>query len=362
MLCVSVELKERSYPIHIGAGLLTDPHCYPLKPGNKVMIVTNPTVAQYYLAIVTDMLEKIGCLVERVLLPDGEQYKTLDSLNLIFTALLQANHGRDTTIVALGGGVIGDVAGYAAASYQRGVRFIQIPTTLLAQVDSSVGGKTAVNHPLGKNMIGAFYQPNAVIVDTLTLNTLPKREVNAGLAEIIKYSTILDFPFFEWLEQHIDEVVALDQSALRQCIARCCQLKADIVARDETEKGDRALLNLGHTFGHAIETHLGYGNWLHGEAVAAGCMMAAVLSERLGDLTKANVARLEKLLARANLPTVSPDGMTAQDYLPLMMRDKKVLNGKLRLVLLKSLGRAYVATDINQDLVIDAIHRCSQFD
>ncbi|MBN6068430.1 3-dehydroquinate synthase [Aggregatibacter actinomycetemcomitans] len=362
MLCVSVELKERSYPIHIGAGLLVDPHCYPLKPGNKVMIVTNPTVAQYYLATVTDTLEKIGCLVERVLLPDGEQYKTLDSLNLIFTALLQANHGRDTTIVALGGGVIGDVAGYAAASYQRGVRFIQIPTTLLAQVDSSVGGKTAVNHPLGKNMLGAFYQPNAVIVDTLTLNTLPKREVNAGLAEIIKYGAILDFPFFEWLEQHIDEVVALDQSALQQCIARCCQLKADIVARDETEKGDRALLNFGHTFGHAIEAHLGYGNWLHGESVAAGCMMAAVLSERLGDLTKADVARLEKLLAGANLPTVSPDGMTAQDYLPLMMRDKKVLNGKLRLVLLKSLGRAYVATDINQDLVIDAIHRCSQFD
>ena len=264
--------------------------------------------------------------------------------------------------MALGGGVIGDVAGYAAASYQRGVRFIQIPTTLLAQVDSSVGGKTAVNHPLGKNMIGAFYQPNAVIVDTLTLNTLPKREVNAGLAEVIKYGVILDFPFFEWLEQHIDEVVALDQSALRQCIARCCQLKADIVARDETEKGDRALLNLGHTFGHAIEAHLGYGNWLHGESIAAGCMMAAVLSERLGDLTKADVARLEKLLASANLPTVSPDGMTAQDYLPLMMRDKKVLNGKLRLVLLKSLGRAYVATDINQDLVIDAIHRCSQFD
>ncbi|TYA49029.1 3-dehydroquinate synthase [Aggregatibacter actinomycetemcomitans] len=362
MLCVSVELKERSYPIHIGAGLLVDPHCYPLKPGNKVMIVTNPTVAQYYLATVTDTLEKIGCLVERVLLPDGEQYKTLDSLNLIFTALLQANHGRDTTIVALGGGVIGDVAGYAAASYQRGVRFIQIPTTLLAQVDSSVGGKTAVNHPLGKNMIGAFYQPNAVIVDTLTLNTLPKREVNAGLAEVIKYGAILDFPFFEWLEQHIDDLVALDQSALQQCIAHCCQLKADIVARDETEKGDRALLNFGHTFGHAIEAHLGYGNWLHGESVAAGCMMAAVLSERLGDLPKADVARLEKLLARANLPTVSPDGMTAQDYLPLMMRDKKVLNGKLRLVLLKSLGQAYVATDINQDLVIDAIHRCSQFD
>ena len=295
-------------------------------------------------------------------MPDGEQYKTLDSLNLIFTALLKANHGRDTTIVALGGGVIGDVAGYAAASYQRGVRFIQIPTTLLAQVDSSVGGKTAVNHELGKNMIGAFYQPTAVIVDTLTLNTLPKREVNAGLAEVIKYGAILDFPFFQWLEQHIDDLVTLDQNTLQQCIARCCQLKADIVARDETEKGDRALLNLGHTFGHAIETYLGYGNWLHGEAVSAGCMMAAALSEKLGDLTPHDVARLEKLLTRANLPTVSPDGMTAQDYLPLMMRDKKVLNGKLRLVLLKALGQAYVATDVPQEQVIEAINRCTQVD
>ena len=362
MLCVNVELKERSYSIHIGAGLLTNTDSYPLKSGNKVMIVTNPTVAQHYLSTVTDTLEKIGCLVEHVLLPDGEQYKTLDSLNLIFTALLKANHGRDTTIIALGGGVIGDVAGYAAASYQRGVRFIQIPTTLLAQVDSSVGGKTAVNHELGKNMIGAFYQPSAVIVDTLTLNTLPKREVNAGLAEVIKYGAILDFPFFQWLEQHIDDLVVLDQNALQQCIARCCQLKADIVARDETEKGDRALLNLGHTFGHAIETHLGYGNWLHGEAVSAGCMMAAALSEKLGDLTPHDVARLEKLLTRANLPTVSPDGMTAQDYLPLMMRDKKVLNGKLRLVLLKALGRAYVATDVPQEQVIEAINRCTQVD
>ncbi len=362
MLCVNVELKERSYPIHIGAGLLTNSDCYPLQSGNKVMIVTNPTVAQHYLSTVTGTLEKIGCLVEHVLLPDGEQYKTLDSLNLIFTALLKANHGRDTTIVALGGGVIGDVAGYAAASYQRGVRFIQIPTTLLAQVDSSVGGKTAVNHELGKNMFGAFYQPTAVIVDTLTLKTLPKREVNAGLAEVIKYGAILDFPFFQWLEQHIDDLVVLDQNALQQCIARCCQLKADIVARDETEKGDRALLNLGHTFGHAIETYLGYGNWLHGEAVSAGCMMAAALSEKLGDLTPHDVARLEKLLARANLPTVSPDGMTAQDYLPLMMRDKKVLNGKLRLVLLKALGQAYVATDVPQEQVIDAINRCTQVD
>ncbi|MGY4676454.1 3-dehydroquinate synthase [Pasteurella sp. P03HT] len=362
MLSVNVELKERRYPIYIGAGLLSDERCYPLNAGDKVMIVTNPTIAQYYLTDVTHTLEKKGCHVEHVLLPDGEQYKTLDSLNLIFTALLKANHGRDTTIIALGGGVIGDVAGYAASSYQRGVRFIQIPTTLLAQVDSSVGGKTAVNHELGKNMIGAFYQPCTVIVDTLTLQRLPKREVNAGLAEVIKYGAILDATFFSWLEQHIDRLVALEQEYLQYCIARCCQIKAEVVARDETEKGDRALLNLGHTFGHAIETHLGYGNWLHGEAVAAGMMMAAVLSEKLGHLAHEDVARLEKLLARANLPTVSPDTMQAEDYLPHMMRDKKVLAGKLRLVLLKALGQAYVATDIDHALVLDAIRCCSQVD
>jgi len=335
MLCVNVELKERRYPIYIGEGLLKDETCYPLKKGDKVMIVTNPTVAQYYLETVTQTLEKIGCQVESVLLPDGEKYKTLDSLNLIFTALLKHNHGRDTTIIALGGGVIGDVAGFAAASYQRGVRFIQIPTTLLAQVDSSVGGKTAVNHEL---------------------------EVNAGLAEVIKYGAILDYAFFEWLEAHIDELVALNPHSLQHCIARCCQIKADVVARDETEKGDRALLNLGHTFGHAIETHLGYGNWLHGEAVAAGTMMAAVLSEQLGDLSFEDVARLEKLLARANLPTVSPDTMQPDDYLPHMMRDKKVLAGKLRLVLLKALGQAYVATDTDKSLVLNAIERCTQHD
>jgi len=333
MLCVNVELKERRYPIYIGEGLLKDETCYPLKKGDKVMIVTNPTVAQYYLEPVTETLEKIGCQVESVLLPDGEKYKTLESLNLIFTALLKHNHGRDTTIV-----------------------------TLLAQVDSSVGGKTAVNHELGKNMIGAFYQPSTVIIDTLTLNTLPKREVNAGLAEVIKYGAILDYAFFEWLEAHIDELVALNQHSLQHCIARCCQIKADVVARDETEKGDRALLNLGHTFGHAIETHLGYGNWLHGEAVAAGSMMAAVLSEQLGDLSFEDVARLEKLLARANLPTVSPDTMQPEDYLPHMMRDKKVLAGKLRLVLLKALGQAYVATDTDKSLVLNAIERCTQHD
>ncbi|WP_439294481.1 3-dehydroquinate synthase [Lonepinella sp. BR2882] len=360
MLTVNVELKERRYPIYIGENLLKDPTVYPLKSGDKVMIVSNETIAPLYLATVTQTLEKIGCNVSSVLLPDGEKYKTLQSLDLIFTALLKQNHGRDTTLIALGGGVIGDVAGYAAASYQRGIKFIQIPTTLLAQVDSSVGGKTAVNHPLGKNMIGAFYQPITVIIDTLTLNTLPKREVNAGLAEVIKYGAILDLAFFDWLEQHIDQLVALKQDELQYCIARCCQIKADVVARDETEKGDRALLNLGHTFGHAIETHLGYGNWLHGEAIAAGMMMAAALSEQLGHICKAEVGRLEKLLARANLPTVSPDTMQPEDYLPHMMRDKKVLAGKLRLVLLKTLGQAYVETDTDKSLVLAAISACTQ--
>jgi len=362
MLCVNVELQERRYPILIGNGLLQDERSYPVKRGERVMIVTNPTVAQFYLDTVTFALKKRGCEVDHVLLPDGEKYKTLESLNLIFTALLQGNHGRDTTIIALGGGVIGDVAGFAAASYQRGVRLIQIPTTLLSQVDSSVGGKTAVNHELGKNMIGAFYQPSMVIIDTHTLGTLPKREVNAGLAEVIKYGAILDYEFFEWLEAHIDDLVALNNESLQHCIARCCQIKADVVARDETEKGDRALLNLGHTFGHAIETHLGYGNWLHGEAVSTGMMMAAALSEQLGDISVADVSRLEKLLARANLPTLSPDSMQPEDYLPHMMRDKKVLAGKLRLVLLKSLGQAYIATDTDKDLVLNAIKRCTQMD
>ena len=362
MLCVNVELQERRYPILIGNGLLQDERSYPVKRGDRVMIVTNPTVAQFYLDTVTFALKKRGCEVDHVLLPDGEKYKTLESLNLIFTALLQGNHGRDTTIIALGGGVIGDVAGFAAASYQRGVRLIQIPTTLLSQVDSSVGGKTAVNHELGKNMIGAFYQPSMVIIDTHTLDTLPKREVNAGLAEVIKYGAILDYEFFEWLEAHIDELVALNNESLQHCIARCCQIKADVVARDETEKGDRALLNLGHTFGHAIETHLGYGNWLHGEAVSTGMMIAAALSEQLGDISVADVSRLEKLLARANLPTLSPDSMQPEDYLPHMMRDKKVLAGKLRLVLLKSLGQAYIATDTDKDLVLNAIKSCAQMD
>lgn len=361
MLQVNVELKERGYPIIIGEDLLTKATSYaPLKAGDKVMVVSNPTVAAHYLATVTQTLTELGCFVDSVLIPDGEEHKTLDSLNLIFTALLEKNHNRDSTLIALGGGVIGDVAGYAAASYQRGIRFIQIPTTLLAQVDSSVGGKTAVNHALGKNMIGAFYQPISVIVDTNTLHTLPKREVSAGLAEVIKYGAIFDIAFFEWLECHIDDLVSLKQETLEYCIQRCCQLKADVVARDETEKGDRALLNLGHTFGHAIEARMGYGVWLHGEAVSVGMLEAAALSHILGDLTEAEVARLERLLARANLPTISPDGMEPMEYLPYMWRDKKVLGGQLRLILLKSLGQAYVSAKASEAQVLAAIERFTQ--
>lgn len=361
MLQVNVALQERSYPIIIGAGLLTDPKSYaPLKAGDKVMIVSNPTIAPHYLATVQQTLEKLGCVVDSVLIPDGEKYKTLDSLNLIFSALLEKNHNRDTTLIALGGGVIGDVAGFAAASYQRGIRFIQIPTTLLAQVDSSVGGKTGVNHALGKNMIGAFKQPVSVIIDTNTLKTLHKREVSAGLAEVIKYGAIFDLPFFEWLEKHIDDLVSLEQNALEYCIQRCCQLKADVVARDETEKGDRALLNFGHTFGHAIEAHLGYGNWLHGEAVAVGMLEAAALSEMLGNLSASDVARLEKLIACAVLPTISPDSMQPADYLPYMWRDKKVLAGQLRLILLKQLGVAYISTEASETQVLQSITRFSQ--
>lgn len=361
MVQVNVELNERRYPISIGAGLLQNPESFrPVVAGDKVMIVSNPTVAEHYLATVEQSLKSLGCSVDSVLIPDGEKYKTLDSLNLIFTALLEKNHNRDSTLIALGGGVIGDVAGFAAAAYQRGIRFIQIPTTLLAQVDSSVGGKTAVNHPLGKNMIGAFYQPVSVIIDTNTLSTLPKREVSAGLAEVIKYGAIFDLPFFEWLEQHMDALVALEQTALMHCIQRCCQLKADVVARDETEKGDRALLNFGHTFGHAIEAHLGYGNWLHGEAIAVGMLEAAALSQLLGDLSEQDVARLEKLIARANLPTISPDGMQAAEYLPYMWRDKKVLSGQLRLILLNRLGQAYVTAKAREDQVIAAITRFTQ--
>lgn len=323
---IVVTLGERSYPITIASGLFNEPASFlPLKSGEQVMLVTNETLAPLYLDKVRGVLEQAGVNVDSVILPDGEQYKSLAVLDTVFTALLQKPHGRDTTLVALGGGVVGDLTGFAAASYQRGVRFIQVPTTLLSQVDSSVGGKTAVNHPLGKNMIGAFYQPASVVVDLDCLKTLPPRELASGLAEVIKYGIILDGAFFNWLEENLDALLRLDGPAMAYCIRRCCELKAEVVAADERETGLRALLNLGHTFGHAIEAEMGYGNWLHGEAVAAGMVMAARTSERLGQFSSAETQRIITLLTRAGLPVNGPREMSAQAYLPHMLRDKKVL-------------------------------------
>lgn len=358
---ITVTLGERSYPITIAAGLFNDPASFlPLKAGDQAMLVTNETLAPLYLDRVRHLLEQAGVKVDSVILPDGEQYKSLTVLDTVFTALLQKPHGRDTTLLALGGGVVGDLTGFAAASYQRGVRFIQIPTTLLSQVDSSVGGKTAVNHPLGKNMIGAFYQPASVVVDLDCLKTLPKRELASGLAEVIKYGIILDSAFFNWLEENMDALLNLDVPALAYCIRRCCELKAEVVAADERETGLRALLNLGHTFGHAIEAEMGYGNWLHGEAVAAGMVMAARTSERLGQFSKEDTQHVITLLERAGLPVTGPREMSAQDYLPHMMRDKKVLAGEMRLVLPLAIGKSEVRGGVSHDVVLGAIADCQQ--
>ena len=356
---ITVSLGDRSYPITIAAGLFNDPASFwPLQAGDNAMLVTNQTLAPIYLDKLAALLSDAGVKVDQVILPDGEQYKTLAVMDEVFTALLQKPHGRDTTLIALGGGVIGDLTGFAAASYQRGVRFIQVPTTLLSQVDSSVGGKTAVNHPLGKNMIGAFYQPASVVIDTDCLATLPPRELASGLAEVIKYGIILDGEFFQWLEHNLDALLALDKTAMAYCIRRCCELKADVVAADERETGLRALLNLGHTFGHAIEAHMGYGNWLHGEAVAAGMVMAARTAERLGQFSAADTDRIIALLQRAGLPVNGPASMTAEAYLPHMMRDKKVLGGELRLVLPLAIGRSEVRGGVAHDMVLAAINDC----
>ncbi|MBM3073817.1 3-dehydroquinate synthase [Enterobacter sp. RHBSTW-00994] len=358
---ITVTLGERSYPITIAAGLFNDPASFlPLKAGDQAMLVTNETLAPLYLDRIRRLLEQAGVKVDSVILPDGEQYKSLTVLDTVFTALLQKPHGRDTTLLALGGGVVGDLTGFAAASYQRGVRFIQIPTTLLSQVDSSVGGKTAVNHPLGKNMIGAFYQPASVVVDLDCLKTLPKRELASGLAEVIKYGIILDAEFFLWLEDNMDALLRLDGQALAYCIRRCCELKAEVVAADERETGLRALLNLGHTFGHAIEAEMGYGNWLHGEAVAAGMVMAARASERLGQFKPEETQRIITLLERAGLPVAGPQEMSAHAYLPHMMRDKKVLAGEMRLVLPLAIGKSEVRGGVPHDVVLGAIADCQQ--
>ena len=357
---LEVALGERAYPIHIGTALLGQPDLIvPHIKQKKAVVVTNVTVAPLYLATLRSTLESAGISVLPVILPDGEVYKTWETLNLIFDALLGAACERGTTLVALGGGVIGDMGGFAAACYQRGMPFIQVPTTLLSQVDSSVGGKTAINHPLGKNMIGAFYQPKLVLADISTLNTLPDRELKAGLAEVIKYGLIRDPEFFEWLEQHIDALLQRDPEALAYAIHRSCANKAGVVAADERESGERALLNLGHTFGHAIETGLGYGEWLHGEAVAAGTLIAAELSRSLGWINKAAVDRIETLFLRSGLPVVGP-GLGAARYLELMRHDKKVQEGRLRLVLLQGIGKAVVSDGASEEQIIQAIEaRCT---
>lgn len=346
MQTLHVELGDRRYPIFIGSQLDPKTLLAPYIKGQQVMIVTNTTLEQLYLSHYVHDLESLGKKVATCVLPDGEKYKNLENLNLIFDALLEAGFNRDCTVLALGGGVIGDMAGFASACFQRGVYFIQVPTTLLSQVDSSVGGKTGINHPLGKNMIGAFKQPEVVMADMAQLRTLPARELSAGLAEVIKYALLGDLEFLSWLEQHMDGLLAGDESLLAQAVYRSCAHKARIVANDEKEQGERALLNLGHTFGHAIESYLGYGEWLHGEAVATGMVMAADLSQRMGWISAEDLQRTKNIIQCAKLPISCPK-IPLDEFLSYMAHDKKVLNGQLRLVLLQQLGQAVITKEFD---------------
>ena len=354
MQTLYVELGERRYPIFIGSDLDPQALLAPYIHGKQVMIVSNTTVAPLYLQRYQTAIEALNKRVATCILPDGEKYKDSPHLNLIFDALLEAGFNRDCTVLALGGGVIGDMAGFASACFQRGVYFIQVPTTLLSQVDSSVGGKTGINHPLGKNMIGAFQQPQVVLADMSQLATLPDRELSAGLAEVIKYALLGDESFLVWLEDNMDALAARDEQLLAEAVYRSCAHKARIVANDEKEQGERALLNLGHTFGHAIESYLGYGVWLHGEAVATGMVMAADLSQRMGWISQEDLERTKKIISRAQLPIVCPK-IPLDDFLAYMAHDKKVLNGQLRLVLLKQLGEAVITRDFDLELMKQAI-------
>jgi 3-dehydroquinate synthase len=346
MKTLTVSLAERSYPIYIGEGLIERGELYNSHiRGKQVLIVTNDVVAPLYLERVQNSLKPFQ--VDSVIIPDGESYKSMDSMMTVFDKLLGGRYSRNATIIALGGGVIGDLAGFSAACYQRGVPFIQIPTTLLAQVDSSVGGKTAVNHPQGKNMIGAFYQPQCVIADTGALATLPERELSAGLAEVIKYGLIRDIEFFHWLEANLEKLMARDPEALAYAIEQSCRNKAEVVAADERESGERATLNLGHTFGHAIEAGSGYGVYLHGEAVAIGMCQAADLSRRLGWLNDVDVERIVGILKRAKLPVRPPALLDAEKFLDYMAVDKKNMDGMIRLILLKRIGKATLPLGVN---------------
>jgi len=354
MQTLYVELGERRYPIFIGSDLDPKALLEPYIHGRQVMIVSNETIAPLYLARYVAAIEALGKTVATCILPDGEKYKNIEHLNLIFDALLASGFNRDCTVLALGGGVIGDMAGFASACFQRGVYFIQVPTTLLSQVDSSVGGKTGINHPLGKNMIGAFQQPQVVLADMSPLTTLPSRELSAGLAEVIKYALLGDADFLTWLEQHMDALVQGDEAALAEAVYRSCAHKARIVANDEKEQGERALLNLGHTFGHAIESYLGYGEWLHGEAVATGMVMAADLSQRMGWISAEDLTRTKNIIQRANLPIVCPQ-IPLDDFLAYMAHDKKVLNGQLRWVLIQAVGQAIITKTFDVELMKQAI-------
>lgn len=356
-ITLHVDLGDRSYPIAIGQSLLSDTDLISRHvAGKRVAIVTNTTVGPLYLDKLVQILSDAGKQVTTIVLPDGEEEKNWSSLMRVFDVLLAEQCDRKTTLVALGGGVIGDLTGFAAATYMRGVPFIQVPTTLLAQVDSSVGGKTGINHPLGKNMIGAFYQPQAVIADTTTLNTLPARELSAGLAEVIKHGAIIDAPFFDWIEANISKLVAKDVSALAYAIQRSCEIKADVVRQDEREGGLRAILNFGHTFGHAIEAGLGYGEWLHGEAVGCGMVMAADLSHRLGFIDVATKERMSALVNAAGLPVVAPN-LGNERWQELMQVDKKNEGGQIKFILLKPLGTS-VIMPVPQDALLATLEAC----
>jgi len=351
---LNLNLGEKSYPIYIGENLLSQAD-YLTKhiSGNQVMIVSNTTVAPLYIDKVKSLLTDFE--VCEVILPDGEQYKNLDTVNQIFTSLLENRFDRSSTLIALGGGVVGDMTGFAAASYQRGVNFIQIPTTLLSQVDSSVGGKTGVNHPLGKNMIGAFYQPKAVIIDVDTLDTLPNREFSAGMAEVIKYGLLGNENFLSFIEKNVDFLMNKEKSSVIDAIYQSCKDKANIVAEDELEAGKRALLNLGHTFGHAIENSMGYGNYLHGEAISIGMYMAAVMSEKEGFIDQSQVSRVKSILENCELPTRLTGKINFSDFSKSMSVDKKVLKGKIRLVLLKPIGAAFISDDYHKEFLDQTI-------
>ena len=350
MSTLTVELGERSYPILIEANLLRHPEVLTTHlTTNKVVVVTNDVVDPLYFPMVSRVLE--GFEVSKIVIPDGEQHKNLQSFEMIISKLLEMSASRDTTLIALGGGVVGDLTGFVAACFQRGMPFIQIPTTLLSQVDSSVGGKTAVNHPLGKNMIGAFYQPKVVLIDTNSLNTLPAREFAAGMAEVIKYGVIYDPDFFLWLESNQRAIKQQEQAALQYMITRCCEIKAEIVAIDERESGLRAILNLGHTFGHAIEAEKGYGNWLHGEAVSAGIVLASKVATKMNWLEASEFSRIESLLQAFDLPTDAPSDMAYDDFIRHMRHDKKVQAGQLFFVIPKGIGKAIVTNEISEEVL-----------